>query len=215
MPRALSSEGQLACKHGVFERAVGAANIVGCDHLVGWEDGTDLGVERIEGCGGEGLGYGEVCFFGLALFRLDEDVDGDVARVRARPCADLCEAGDERLAVAAVVDVLDVHHLEAGLGHDAVGVKGWVRGEACGSYHLRSEGMSVAAAVGVGEDIEFELAHAALELLGQRWMRVIETCIFFGILLLQELAFAGRDAGVIAVVRADDLDLVHLDGAVR
>ncbi len=42
-------------------------------------------------------------------------------------------------------------------------------------------------------------------------MLVVEAFEGFGILGLPELGFVGRDAGVIAVVRADDLNLVELD----
>ena len=41
-------------------------------------------------------------------------------------------------------------------------------------------------------------------------MLVVEAFVSVGILGLPDLAFVGRDAGVIAVVRADDLNLIEL-----
>ena len=45
-------------------------------------------------------------------------------------------------------------------------------------------------------------------------MLVVEAFVGVGILRLPDLAFVGRDAGVIAVVRSNDLDLVEPDGRV-
>ena len=132
----------------------------------GGKDGADLGVEGIEGGGGEWFGLGKLDALGDALLGLDEDEDGDVVRMRARPCADLREAGGEGLAVTAVVEILHVHDLETGLEHDAVGSKGGSAGQAGGGDHLRAGRMRVAAALRICEDIELELAHAAIEL---RW----------------------------------------------
>ncbi len=70
--------------------------------------------------------------------------------------------------------------------------------------------MGIAAALGVGEDVELDLADAGVELHGERQVLVIESFVRVGVLCLLDLGLTRRDAGVIAVVRADHLDLVEL-----
>lgn len=66
---------------------------------------------------------------------------------------DLLEAASEGLAGAAVVDVLDVHHLESRLVHEAVGVEFGVGGKAGCGYVFGAGGVGVAASFGVGVDV--------------------------------------------------------------
>ncbi len=207
--------GPIVGEDGFVKGVIVAADVVGGDALVGGEDGANLGVEGVEGGGGEGLGDGEVQIaLGGALLGLDQDEDGDVVGMGMGPVADLLEAGDEGLAGAAVVDVLYVHDLEAGLAHDAIGIEVGIGRKAGGGSHRGAGGMGVETSLGVGVDVELNLANAAVELLGERLVFVIEAFEGLGVLGLPELALVGSDAGVIAVVSPDDLDLVELEVAV-
>src|SRR5581483_551577 len=127
----------------------------------------------------------------------------------------LFKAGDERLTVTAVVHVLNMHHLESRPGHHVRGIecKVW-RQLRCG-YLFRSVRMRVAAAFGVSKYIKLELPHACIQLRGKRWMRVLEGGVQLRILLLPQLRLTRRNSCMVAVVRADHLDLIHLHGAGR
>src|SRR5258707_15812912 len=70
--------------------------------------------------------------------------------------------------------------------------------------------MCVEPALAIGVDIKLNLAHTAIELLRKRLMLVVKTFVSVRILALPDLAFVGRDTGVIAVVRANDLNLIQL-----
>ena len=74
--------------------------------------------------------------------------------------------------------------------------------------------MGVETAFGVRIDIEFDLADTAIELLRKRLMLVVQTFVSVCIFFLPDLAFVGCYAGVVAVVRADDLNLVELESTV-
>ena len=56
--------------------------------------------------------------------------------------------------------------LEAGLQHEALGIEGRI-GDGCFWFGEK-------AAFGVAKDIELKLAHAHVELFGDRWMGVVE-----------------------------------------
>jgi hypothetical protein len=105
-----------------------------------------------------------------------------------------------------------VHDFEAWLIHDAVRVEVGVGWEACCRYVFGAGGVGVAAAFGVGVNVQLDLADAAVELLGERLVLIIEAFEGFGVVGLPELALAGGDAGVVAVVGAYDLDMVELEG---
>jgi hypothetical protein len=74
--------------------------------------------------------------------------------------------------------------------------------------------MRVQTTLAVGKDIQFNLPDAAVKLLLKRLMLIVEALIGFGILGLPELAFIGRDAGVITVVGSNDLNLIKLQRSV-
>ena len=111
------------------ESVVGAADIIGSNHFAGLEDRADLCVQGVESARSEGLRFGEVeLALGFSLLGFDEDEDRYVAWMSLRPLPDLLETSCERLAGAAIVDVLYVHDLEAGFAHDSAWVKirvGW------------------------------------------------------------------------------------------
>ncbi len=123
--------GPVACENSLLEGVVCTAHVVRGDDLGRREDRTNFSVERIEGRRAKGFGFGKFELFDRTLFGFDEDEDGDVIGVGMRPLLYLFEAGCKRLAVAAVVDVLDMHHLEAGPVHDAVGIEGRIGWKAC------------------------------------------------------------------------------------
>ena len=87
---------------------------------------------------------------------------------------------------------------------------------ACRLLQRRARRMRIAAAFAVGEDIDLDLPHAAIELLIERLMRIVQPAQGVRSLLLEKCAHARQKAGVIAVVRADDLNLVdaHLRVAI-
>src|ERR1700761_6229384 len=70
--------------------------------------------------------------------------------------------------------------------------------------------MRVETALGIGVDIKLNLAHAAVDLLCQRLVLIVETFVGVGVLRLPEFRFTRRDARVIAVVRSDHLNLIDL-----
>ena len=128
-------------------------------------------------------------------------------RVGERPGADLRQGVDEGRGRRAVVDVLDVEDLQARLAEPGVDVGAGVLAQPLeGLPHRR---LGIVAALGVGEEVQLDLADAAVELLGERPVRVVEP-------LGPALAARGDQAqdvrgrgDVVGVVRADDLDLVE------
>ena len=68
--------------------------------------------------------------------------------------------------------------------------------------------MRVEAALGICEDVDFDLAHARVQLRGEGRMTVIKPRENVGILFLPVLLGARRKAAVIAVVGADYLNLI-------
>ena len=98
-----------------------------------------------------------------------------------------------------------MHDLEAGLSEDALRIEG------CSPALVQrgAEGMGEAAALGVAEDVELHLTDPVVELGRQIGVAVIEPFEGLGVDLLQQLGDAGGQAGVIAVVRSDHLDLVE------
>jgi hypothetical protein len=101
-----------------------------------------------------------VFFREVALLGFEQDVDGDVLWVSLRPGANDLEALDAGLAGAAVVEVLNVHDLEAGLAHETLRIEVGIGRQAGGGYACGTVGMRVEAAPGVGVDVEFDLPDA-------------------------------------------------------
>ena len=196
-------------RHRLGQGRVTAAHLVGRDHLALRKHGADLRVEGVQHLWREALvvrhpGHRLDRLLGLGLH---QDEDRHVVRVRLRPGPDLLQAAHEGLAVGDVVDVLDVHHLEAGLGEHAL----LVESRGAPLVQGRPERVGEAAALGVGVDVELHLADAMVELHGQRRVAVVQPVERLGVGRLQELGHAWRQAGVIAVVAADHLDLVDAD----
>ena len=84
-----------------------------------------------------------------------------------RPGPDILQAGDERMAGASLVEVLNVHHFEAGLVHLMLWIKVRIcrQTRCCDSLH--DGWMSESATLGVGKDVDLHLSHAAGELISQ------------------------------------------------
>src|ERR1700761_1257178 len=192
-----------------------AAYVVGRDDLFEREDGSNLGVERVEDGGGKWFWLRHVqSRTGLALLGLDENEDRHVMRMRFGPGANLLKTSGKGLTSAAIVYVLYVHHLEARLVHVAFWVKRWIRRESGSRDISRSGRMRVEPTLCIGVDIELDLAHAAVELLCEGLVLIVETFVSIGVLRLPELGFARCDAGVITVMGSDHLNLVDLQSGV-
>src|SRR5439155_568012 len=130
------------------------------------ENRTNLGIESVEGARGERLRLREVEFSTrFALLRLDEDEDRHMIRMGARPLPDLLKASSKGLTCASVINVLHVHHLEAGLAHHAIRIEIRIGRHLRSSNHRRSGRMSVETASAVSIDIKFNLTDTAIELL--------------------------------------------------
>src|ERR1700743_3056452 len=105
-----------------------------------------------------------------------------------------------------------MHDFESRLFHQAHRIKARTLWQPGGGDRTDSRRMRVAAALGVGIDVELDLTHAGVELLIQRPVTVFKGLIKRRIGVPHELRFTGGEAGVVAVVGADHLDLVDLDG---
>ena len=159
---------------GLRHSGVAPAHLIRGDHLVWTEDRPDFRIQRIQHVRGEHLRRCHVRNsrnrrLGLGL---DEDEDRHMTGMSQRPCPDLAKTGDERLAIAHIIDVLDVQDLEARLQHDAVRVE---RRRAAG-IERRAERMGETPPRGVGEDVELDLANAVIELARQVGVTVVERC---------------------------------------
>ena len=131
--------------------------------------------------------------------------------MRARPGVDLADALFEG-AAGAVIDFRDVEDLEARLHHRRFVETGLL---ACGLRDRLALGMREASAFGVGEDVDLQLAHAPVELLRQGQVIIIQRGGELGIALFERGEDGRRDPLLIAVVRADHLDVVHPKGRPR
>src|ERR1035437_777116 len=199
-------------EHGLVECVVVAANVVRCDEFPGRKDGTNLCIESIEGGGCERFRLGNLCRAArLLLFGLNENEDGNMLWMRVRPAPDQLKAAYERLAGAAVIDILHVHYFEAGLGHDAVGIEFRIGRQVRSGNHRRTRRMRVETAFAVGIYIKFDLANAAIELLIEWLMPIVEAVKCARTLCLPQRCCAWCKAGVITVVRTDDLDFVNAE----
>ena len=125
-------------------------------------------------------------------------------RMRQRPGADLLEALDIGEDAGAEVDVLDVHHLQAGLRHgrDIVGRDFLVRQGHAGRPR-------VMAAERVVIDVQLERPRAIVELLGQRRMRIVQPAPAIRRGAADDLHDRLGNGLVIAVVGADRQDVGH------
>ena len=102
--------------------------------------------------------------------------------------------------------------LEARLHHRRHVEAGLLAGGPCDGLAL---GMGEAPALGIGEDVDLQLAHAPVELLRQRQVSVIERGGEFGIAAFEFGEDRRCNPLLIAVVRTDDLDVVHPQRALR
>lgn len=165
--------------HGFAQGAVGASEIIGTKDAVGREDGEDFPFEGVQEGGGPGDGLGQFGADGL-MFQFQQEEKGDVLGVGVRPSHHLTEGFGEGGDGGLKIDIGDVEYFGAG-DEQGLGVGGVDIGEAqvCGA--VDSGGFGKQAALGIGIDVEFDLADAeALELLGQRSMGIGEGVGLFG-----------------------------------
>jgi hypothetical protein len=71
--------------------------------------------------------------------------------------------------------------------------------------------MSVAPALGIGENVQLDLPDATVQLLGQRRVPIIEFLVILRLLCLPNLGGTGSNSRMVTVVSADNLDLVQPD----
>src|ERR1700733_11031053 len=71
--------------------------------------------------------------------------------------------------------------------------------------------MSKSTAVRVLDNVDLELPPPPVQLSGQRRMAILERFVFARIVVASELCLARRKAEVVAVMRADYLDLVQVN----
>ena len=140
---------------GVVEGLVAEPHVVGGEQLIGAEDAANLliqAVQELDGIPGDDLGATLARVLLLGGLELHHDGDGHGVRVLVHPGLDDLQAGDERLAEGVDVRVGHVQHLDAGLLPHRVVVVGQLG-------LLADEGLGVVAALGIGEDVDLEVAH--------------------------------------------------------
>src|SRR5690242_10939356 len=96
--------------------------------------------------------------------------------------------------------------LESWFVEDAVRIERRIGRQACLLKQLSAGGMRIPSAFGVAKNIEFHLTNAVRELDVQSRMAIIEGHRGFGIAFLEPIHLTRRQAGVITVVAADDLN---------
>src|ERR1700730_12886121 len=107
-----------------------------------------------------------------------------------------------------------MHHLEPGSAHHPIGIEVRIRRKLRGSNPRWPGGMRIEPTLRVSVNIKLNLTDTAIERLRQRLMLVVKALVSVRILRLPDLAFVRRNAGVIAVVRTDDLNLIEFQCAV-
>ncbi len=128
------------------------------------------------------------------------------------PATQLAEAARERRAVAAEVEVLHVQDLEARRLHLAFGVVGPRRGDAALGQPGQTARRRVAPALGVVDHVELERAQAAVELIGERRVPVLERADARRRAQLEQQREQRRvDRLLVAVVAAQHLQVVEAE----
>lgn len=111
--------------------------------------------------------------------------------------------------MAAEIDIAHVQDFETGLAHGLLPVSGERFERAGFGGQAEKEGVSEETSLGVAEDVEFELPDAGVELRGEGRMVVGERFSGPRVLFPQDGQFAGSESDMVAVMRADHLDVVH------
>src|SRR5665213_3903564 len=101
--------------------------------------------------------------------------------------------------------------LKPALAHDAVWIEIRIGRQLRSGNHRRTRRMRVETAFAVGIYIKLDLANAAIELLIERLMPIVEAVKCARALCLPQRYCAWCKAGVITVVGTDDLDFVNAE----
>src|SRR5207302_4815157 len=137
------------------------AHVIRSNHFLGREDRTDLRIKSIEGARSERLRVRPMIFAaGFPLLGLDQDEDGHMTRMGARPLPHLFQTSCKGLASASVVEVLDMHHLEPWLAHHPIRIELRIRRKLRGSNHRGTRGMCVEPALRIRVDVKLNLTDA-------------------------------------------------------
>ena len=128
--------------------------------------------------------------------------------MRVRPRPDILQALHETLAAAALVQVAKMDDLEPGLVHLVRGIEVRIGRETLLPRDLNDLRMREPPTLRIRDDVEFKLANPRRELRGQRLVMIFQAAVSLGILLFEVLRLARRKSRVVAVMRADHLDLV-------
>ena len=107
-----------------------------------------------------------------------------------------------------------MNYLEPRLFHLVTWIEIRIRGQTRLLGQLDNLRMCESAALRVLHNIDLELPHAAIKLRSERCVMVFQTRVTLGILTPRELLLAGRKSEVVAVVRANHLDLVQVHNLV-
>jgi hypothetical protein len=190
------------------EGALGAADIIGTEDTVGGDDGEDFSFQRIQKGGGPGDGLGQVGADGVR-FQFQEEEERDVVGVGVRPGHHLAEGLGEGGDGGLKIDIGDVKDFGA-WGEQGLGVGGYDEGEAEFGGAGDSGWVGEQAALGIGIEIEFDLADAkAFELLGQGPMGIGQGIGLFGGPGTDEGVEGGMGGEVIGIMGAEDLDMIE------
>src|SRR5215471_5391478 len=90
------------------------------------------------------------------------------------PAPDNLQTLDKWLAIAAVVQILNVHYFKSRLVEQVFGIEVRIAGHAGSRHHARPRGMRIKTAFGISVDIKLNLANAFIQLNIQRRMRIAE-----------------------------------------
>jgi len=173
------------------------------------DPGADRGIDGVQQGVVEGNRLRQVVSGGI-LFEFDEDEDGEVERVLGGPITDLGEGGFEGQVAGEEIDIGHVEDLESGLPKQAVGIVIGHGAEAESGGGGGSKGLSEETAVGIGIEIQFDLADAeGGELLTQGAMGVGEAIGCRTDPGAEQGIQDGAGGDVIGVVGADHLALVE------
>ena len=142
-----------------------------------------------------------------SVLGIEGDQNGQVPRMRLRPLTDNRQTVLQSEAAAAKIDVGQMHDLETGTPHllPLGGRPGRLRIAAT----VRPGRLQITSALRVGVDVELQAAQASVELFGQRPMRVVDRIGSRGIDRAMRGQLVVRQRQFVAVVGADELQLVH------
>ncbi len=156
-----------ARQHRIAQGRRRALHVVRRDQVLGRQHAADLGVQRVEG---RGVEFERLRLLGERIvLGVEGQQDRHVAGMRARPAFEDGEAVLQRDAARAVVEILDVQHLEARPGHVVRIAVGQRLAEHGGAFGVREQ-----PALRIVGDVDLDGAGAVVQLIAQRGVEIIE-----------------------------------------